>query len=351
MSEDSHPNTATRGDPEEDILPSDLRERAQRKLHETPERRTEALRELKELLRGQGETLTTRTDTLFLLRFLRARKFDVPRAFQMIERYYRVRLQDQSLYRDLHPLSRRHLFELQTHGFLPDTDPKGRKIFVMRMGNWKPSICSIDEMSALAVLAWEHVLEDPRTQVMGIVVLLDLGGGSLRHMKSVTPSHVFAIAYSIQECFPMRLKAFHVINQPVFFMPLFHLIKPFLKDKFVRRMHVHGKNLESLHKFLPPEILPAEYGGLRGPFDNGPFCAELYQNDATFKVNSTYGYRPSCCSQQRTEGYRSSRIDYLCMLWRKFTRLSHVPNDIPKIPGVKAEKLTEHYIKKLEDTD
>ncbi|CAN7998722.1 unnamed protein product [Ixodes hexagonus] len=326
MLENPLPDTPAERDSDKDILPPDLREKAEKSLNETPQRRTEALRELKKLLQGQEETLTTRTDALFLLRFLRARKFEVPKAFQMIERYYRVRLQNPEIYEELYPSSRKHLFDLQSHGFLPDTDPKGRKIFVLRMGNWKPSICSIDEMSALSILAWEHALEDPRTQVMGIVVIVDLGGGSLRHIKSVTPSHLFMIAHSVQECFPMRLKAFHVLNQPMFFMPLFHLIKPFLKEKFIRRTHVHGKNLASLHKFLSPEILPEEYGGLRGPFDNGPFCAELYRDDALFRAYNAYGYRPNG-SKQKKQGYESSRIDYICTLWRKFTSLSFRMHD------------------------
>lgn len=337
---------------EEDILPPDLREVAEKILNETPERRAQALKELRELLAGYADTLRSRTDTLFLLRFLRVRKFDAQRAFQMIQNYYRARYLNPELYEGLHPLAKKNLFELQTHTVLPDTDSEGSKICVLRMGNWNPSICSLDSLAGLCILAWEHLLEDPRTQVNGIVMLLDLGGGSLSHLKASTPGQFSMMVYNIQECCPLRMKAAHVINQPVYFMPLFQLVKPFLKEKLVRRMHLHGKDMDSLHKFLPAEILPEEFGGLQGPFDNGAFCDELYRADELFRISNTYGYPPGTSPEhlQKKDNRGESSLEYMCALWQKITNTFSLGYSA-KAPEVNEADFAQGRFRKLDDID
>lgn len=46
------------------------------------------------------------------------------------------------------------------------------------------------------------------------------------------------------------------------------LIKPFVKKELFDVMHFHTSGYESLHEFIPKEILPNEYGGSGGPIDN-----------------------------------------------------------------------------------
>lgn len=45
-----------------------------------------------------------------------------------------------------------------------------------------------------------------------------------------------------------------------------------------------------LHAIIPPEILPAEYGGHLGPFDNCNFIESLAACEETFIQNQMYGY-------------------------------------------------------------
>ena len=46
------------------------------------------------------------------------------------------------------------------------------------------------------------------------------------------------ISMSLQESFPMRLKAIHFVNEPAVFGAIFSLVKPFLKEKLVKRVYV-----------------------------------------------------------------------------------------------------------------
>ncbi|KAK8772876.1 hypothetical protein V5799_012591 [Amblyomma americanum] len=136
---------------------------------------------------------------MFLLRFLRARKFDTPAAFQLLRNYYRMRFENPDLYQDLYPSSVKEIFDLQCLGFLRDPDAEGRKVFLLRMGKWSPDVCSLEAMYKPCTLAWELALEEADTQVNGIVALVDLDGGSLKHVASMSPAHAFKIVYCVQK--------------------------------------------------------------------------------------------------------------------------------------------------------
>lgn len=69
---------------------------------------------------------------------------------------------------------------------------------------------------------------------------------------------------SLQEAYPVKLKEVHIINVSPLIDTVINWVKPFLKEKIRNRIHVHPDGLESLYKFVPREILPAEYGGDAG---------------------------------------------------------------------------------------
>lgn len=327
---------------EDVLLPPDLREIAEKELNETPERRRAGLQQLRQLLNDHAD-LQSRTDSLFLLRFLRVRKFNVPEAFRLIQNYYRIRLENTELFKDLHPSAQKHLFDLQCQSFLQDTDAQGRKVFVLRIGKWKPGVCMLDDMFRPNILTWEHIIEDPRAQVLGIVALIDLKGGSMKHVRCMTPAHAFKVVQVVQDCFPIRLRGFHVVRQPLFFKPLFQLLKPFLKKKFVDRMHMHGNDIASLHQHLSSDILYEDLGGHKGPFDNSWLCQEMYENDERFKEHSAYGYRKLEPGEVE-DSFNQSRIKFITNLWKKYSSMPCLPDDIPSGATVDVQK----YVRKTE---
>lgn len=345
-----------------DLLPAHLAEKAERELGETLERRTAALKELRALVDGEADTLRSRTEPLFLLRFLRARKFDVPAAFRLLRNYYRIRYENPELYGDLYPSSVKDVLDLQCLGFLPDADAQGRRVFVLRMGNWNPDVCSLEAMYKPSTLFWEHALEDPATQVNGITAVLDLRGGSLKHVRCMSPAHAFKIIYCMQECFPMRLKAVHVVNQPLFFTLFVGFLKPFLKNKFLKRIHLHGRNYASLHAHVPQDILPCELGGLRGPFDNSESVDALLRNEEAFKVHETFGYqRPpaslagdaadddgASSSTGRSFPPRDVRVELAQKLWRHFAHSSALPDDVSE--GSVHAKFVHKCLRQMEES-
>lgn len=145
------------------------------------------------------------------------------------------------------------VFELQAQNMLQQRDQFGRRIYVIRVGtlktrtripllitflldNFDSSRVSIEEIFRTNILALEHVVREPETQIAGIVVLLDMGGLSLQHVKFFTPYYAKKMVDLVQETFPLRFKGFHVVNEPFYFDAIMTVFKPFLKDKIRKRV-------------------------------------------------------------------------------------------------------------------
>nr|XP_022914621.1 alpha-tocopherol transfer protein-like [Onthophagus taurus] len=182
------------------------------------------------------KTVSTLTDKKAIVRFLRARKFDSKKAFQMIQRYYLMKLKCPELFRCPLPSECENVFDLQAQFMLPNRDQLGRRIYIIRVDNFDASKASIDEIFRANVLALEQVVKEEQTQICGIVVVLDMAGLSLNHAKFFTPYYAKKTVELVQETFPLRFKGFHIVNEPFYFDAVMAVIKPFLKEKMKKRV-------------------------------------------------------------------------------------------------------------------
>ncbi|KAH8025957.1 hypothetical protein HPB51_014290 [Rhipicephalus microplus] len=238
-----------------------------------------------------GETsLHSRMDDEFLLRFLRTKKFKVEVAFRTIRNYYRHRRESPEIFQGLRPSKLRHVYQANGQMRLPLKDPEGRPIFVLRIGCWKPCDYDYYQLRKANMLCLEDICLDPAVQVRGLVCILDCRGWGLQHLLGFPISQVRKTIDLLQDCLPARFKAVHVVHQPSVFNVFFSLAKPFLTTKNINRIHIHGSDMASLHQYLPPSILPEEYGGVHGPFDNSKYCQGLYDREDSFVQDLKYGY-------------------------------------------------------------
>ncbi|KFM82049.1 Alpha-tocopherol transfer protein-like protein, partial [Stegodyphus mimosarum] len=167
-------------------LSPELLEKAERELMEKPSWRDRDIQALRDMISDDPD-LVSRTDDAFLLRFLRARKFDYSRSFSLLQNYYMMRVKNAKMFKDFTPSALREVHQLNLQGFLPYRDPEGRAIFVFRGGLWDPSLCSADDLFRANVICLEKQIDDPLTQINGIVAVLDMKCLGFHHIRHFSP--------------------------------------------------------------------------------------------------------------------------------------------------------------------
>uniref|UniRef100_T1IUL4 CRAL-TRIO domain-containing protein n=1 Tax=Strigamia maritima TaxID=126957 RepID=T1IUL4_STRMM len=263
--------------------------KAEQDLHEKPEWRDRDIQSLRDLILDERE-LNCRTDDAFLLRFLRARKFDINRAFQLLKNYYKIRLQNPQIYLNYRPSALTNVFAHNLQTILPDRDHFGRKIFISNLGKWTPELCSLDDYERGNTMCLEMAIEEEETQINGFVCILDMKGFTIHQATHCRPADLKRAVSLIQKCFPGRMKAIHIVNENIFFNMLFFIAKPFMSNKMRKRIHFHGNDMTSMHRHICVDILPHEFGGGKPPMDNSEFVRQMLAKDDEFYANMKYGY-------------------------------------------------------------
>ncbi|XP_040074138.1 alpha-tocopherol transfer protein-like isoform X1 [Ixodes scapularis] len=266
---------------------------AYEELGETPQLRRDTVLELRKLIHAQSD-LRCPSDDAFLVKFLRARKHCVEEAFGTIQKYFRVRELHQDIFQDLLPS--KVMFDAivrqsKVLTLLEERDHLGRLVGVLKSGAWNPEVCSLNEVFRTGVVVGEYCLLDERTQIAGVVGIVDLKGLGFEHVRHYTPSVIKTSIQLCQDCYPMRLKAIYIVNNPPIFEVIYSIAKLFLKQKLVDRIHFIGRDYEKLYELIPRERLPEEYGGTLNNYDFDAFERGLRSMEEFFVELSEYGYR------------------------------------------------------------
>lgn len=101
----------------------------------------------------------------------------------------------------------------------------------------------------------------------GVLVILDVKGASFGHVVQGTPSVVKQLIYSVQGCFPIKIKSIHVVNLPRYMTVLFNVFKKFFSKKMRERLIVSSDD-NVLRETFPKELMPVEYGGTNGSIND-----------------------------------------------------------------------------------
>ncbi|XP_070533460.1 alpha-tocopherol transfer protein-like [Ptychodera flava] len=273
-------------------LSHELLEKAKKELNEDPSKTEQKLHDLRQMFKKRPD-IKFRTDDTFLLRYLRVRKFNVERAYKTLVHYYEVRDQFKELYADYTPSDVVQQLKDQIHWILRSRDKDGRRVFIVRPGNWDLEKYSITPCLKTAMMLMELICEEEETQINGVVVIADYSGMSMKHVKQLNPIVVRKLADTIQNALPLRLKAIHYVNQPKIFDIIFGLFKPFFSEKMLKRLHFHGDEYGTLHEHIPSSILPAEYGGALQNMTNQEWADKLFSQEDAIIENNKYGFPKS----------------------------------------------------------
>lgn len=237
----------------------------------TPEQEA-AAETLAKLLADKG--YTARLDTALMLRFLRARKFDVQKALDMFVacEKWREEAGVNTVLQDFHYDEKPLVAQLYPT-YYHKTDKDGRPVYFEELGKVK-----ILEMYKITLqermlqnLVWEYeqfvvhrlpaCLRAVGSLVETLCTVLDLKGILILLALQVY-GYVKEASNIGQNYYPERMGKFYLINAPFGFATAFSLFKPFLDPVTVLKIHILGGSYaKELLKQIPAENLPEKFGG------------------------------------------------------------------------------------------
>ncbi|XP_041980698.1 clavesin-1-like [Aricia agestis] len=231
---------------------------ARRNCNEDPETRQKAIEELRRMIYDRGQCKPRRMDDAYLLRFLRCRAFIPALAHKLMVRYEDFRRKNAYLY-DCPAFGLDSVTGVYG-GTLPESPTHGR-ITLMRFGRWDPDRVPIVDVVRCALLMDEIASMQPKLQILGVTIIVDLEGLSMRHVRHLTPTIANQIVSLMGVSFPIPIHRLHVIRYNWFLHTFFYVFKQFIPAAAWDRLYFHGYDMDSLHKHIEPEYLPPEYGG------------------------------------------------------------------------------------------
>ncbi|KAM4543586.1 clavesin-1-like [Fundulus diaphanus] len=282
-------------------LSSETTEKARLELNENPDTLHQDIQQVRDMIVTRPDIGFLRTDDEFILRFLRARKFDHMETFRLLAQYFQFRQQNLDMFQSFKvddPSIKRALMD-GFPGVLETPDQHGRKILILFASNWDQSRNSFIDILRAILLSLEVLIESPELQINGFTLIIDWSNFSFKQASKLTPNILKLAIEGLQDSFPARFGGIHFVNQPWYIHAMYTIIKPFLKDKTRKRIFLHGNNLNSLHQLIQPECLPSEFGGTLPPYDMGMWARTLLGPDYNDETEYTLTYdalhvRESC---------------------------------------------------------
>lgn len=228
-----------------------------------------------------------RLDDASLLRFLRARKFDIAKAQEMFVNCekWRSSFGTDTIIEDFKYTEKPQVATMYPQ-YYHKTDIDGRAVYYEELGkvdlNKMLKVTTQDRM--LRNLVWEYEAftrfrlpacsREKGYLVETSCTILDLKGISISAAYAVM-GYVKEASNIGQNYYPERMGKFYCINAPFGFSTAFKAIKPFLDPVTVSKIHIIGSSYKKeLLKQIPAENLPKKYGGTSAASDQ-----ELYMND------------------------------------------------------------------------
>ncbi|XP_053502162.1 SEC14-like protein 2 isoform X1 [Ictalurus furcatus] len=222
----------------------------------------------------------------YMLRWLRARSFNVLKAEAMLRKHleFRKRLQVDSILEDWKPPE---VIELYVSGGMCGYDREGSPVWYDIIGPLDPKglLMSASKQDYIKtkirdceLLRRECLRQSERLgkTVESITLIYDCEDLGLKHIWKPAVEAYGEILTMFEENYPEGLKRILLIKAPKIFPIAYNLIKPFLCEETRRKIVIIGSNWkEVLQKYVAPDQLPVVYGGTLTDPNGNPYCKTM----------------------------------------------------------------------------
>ncbi|XP_077730448.1 SEC14-like protein 4 isoform X1 [Canis aureus] len=257
----------------------------------------EALATFRDKLQDLLPTLPN-ADEYFLLRWLRARNFDLQKSEDMLRKHMEFRKQQ-----DLDNIltwQPSEVIQLYDSGGLTGYDYEGCPVWFDIIGTLDPKglllSASKQELIRKRIRVCELLLRECELQsqklgkkIETVLMVFDMEGLSLKHLwkpaveiyqqvrmcwNRILTRFILPQFFAILEAnYPETMKNLIVIRAPKLFPVAFNLVKFFMSEETQRKIVILGGNWkQELLRFISPEQLPVEFGGTMTDPDGNPKC-------------------------------------------------------------------------------
>lgn len=193
---------------------------------------------------------------------MRTKKFSVPLACEMLERYLMIRQLYPQWFKNL-DYKEPDLQALIDSGYIVPLPERhdGKLVIFSNAEKFDPYKFTAAHMVKIHSLVTETLMDDELNQVNGYVYVNDVAGFQMGHISLWSLKDIRNIVRCIQNSSPMRHKENHLLNVTGGLAKMVEFSISVMTDKLRKRTFV-DKSLQDLHDKIDPKILPREYGGV-----------------------------------------------------------------------------------------
>jgi len=213
-------------------------------------------------------------DDYYLLRFLRARKFDLEKANEMFTKFLKWRKDFGTDQIDTFEFNELPVIKLHyPHGY-HKTDKLGRPIYIELIGDINPKelfqYTNEERLLKYYVKEYERLLKGiypacsnvAGKRVEQSISILDMKNEAMKFMFGDTKKFVEITTDMAQNYYPEILGQMFIINAPFSFKAIWAMFKSFVDEKTRKKINIEGSSYKKkLLNFIDPDNLPSFLGG------------------------------------------------------------------------------------------
>ncbi|KAG1681322.1 hypothetical protein FOA52_007368 [Chlamydomonas sp. UWO 241] len=226
-------------------------------------------------LDSTGALLPGHDDKYTLLRFLKARQWDTPKATLMYTGMVAWRKKEDvdGLYNSLHFPELDAVLPVYPH-FYHKLDKFGRPVYIEQVGKTDCakilSLTSEEKIVKYHIWTWERFFkqlapacsEMAGKPIITCTVIIDLEGLGLSNFSTAARKLLTLLSHIDQDYYPESLGVMFIINTPFIFKTIWAFVNPMLEERTRKKIHVLGMDYQkTLAEVIDHDSLLECFGG------------------------------------------------------------------------------------------